>query len=61
MRTTTHPGLDGEPIHRDYDATASRHLTRMLLNTMVGLRLPARAGDGPDRLHRVIDATIDSL
>ncbi|MEU9520255.1 TetR/AcrR family transcriptional regulator [Streptomyces sp. NPDC048224] len=33
----------------------------MLLNTVVGLRLMARVAEGPDRLVRVIDATVDSL
>ncbi|MEV4036301.1 TetR/AcrR family transcriptional regulator [Streptomyces umbrinus] len=36
-------------------------LGSLLLNTMVGLRLLARIDAGPDRLYRVIDATIDSL
>ncbi|MGW5784680.1 TetR/AcrR family transcriptional regulator [Streptomyces sp. NPDC003757] len=33
----------------------------VLLNTVVGLRLMARVAEGPDRLVRVIDATVDSL
>ncbi|MGW1024249.1 TetR/AcrR family transcriptional regulator [Streptomyces sp. NPDC002577] len=36
-------------------------LGSLLLSAMVGLRLLARIEDGPDRLHRVIDATIDAL
>ncbi|MER5802167.1 TetR/AcrR family transcriptional regulator [Streptomyces mirabilis] len=45
-------------IDLDRDPVA---LGSLLLNTMVGLRLLARIEEGPDRLHRVIDATIDSL
>ncbi|MCX5401303.1 TetR/AcrR family transcriptional regulator [Streptomyces sp. NBC_00102] len=33
----------------------------LLLNTVVGLRLMARVAETPDRLVRVIDATVDSL
>ncbi|MEV4437435.1 TetR/AcrR family transcriptional regulator [Streptomyces sp. NPDC049577] len=33
----------------------------LLLNTVVGLRLMARVAESPDRLVRVIDATVDSL
>jgi TetR/AcrR family transcriptional repressor of nem operon len=51
-------GQGSGEIAADRDPAA---LASMLLNTMVGLRLLARAGDGPERLHRVIDATIDSL
>ena len=36
-------------------------LSSMLLNTAVGLRLMARIAEGPERLGRVIDSTIDSL
>ncbi|GAA4889806.1 TetR/AcrR family transcriptional regulator [Streptomyces coeruleoprunus] len=36
-------------------------LGSLLLNTVVGLRLLARVAEGPDRLVRVIDATVDSL
>ncbi|MCX4544891.1 TetR/AcrR family transcriptional regulator [Streptomyces sp. NBC_01565] len=36
-------------------------LGSMLLNTVVGLRLMARVAEGPGRLTRVIDATVDSL
>lgn len=33
----------------------------LLLTTVVGLRLMARVVEGPERLSRVIDATVDSL
>jgi TetR/AcrR family transcriptional repressor of nem operon len=33
----------------------------MLMNTVVGMRLVSRVAQGPDRLTRVIDATVDSL
>ncbi|MFF4696763.1 TetR/AcrR family transcriptional regulator [Streptomyces chattanoogensis] len=33
----------------------------LLLNAVVGLRLMARIAEGPDRLSRVIDATVDVL
>ncbi|MCX5192560.1 TetR/AcrR family transcriptional regulator [Streptomyces sp. NBC_00249] len=36
-------------------------LASMLLGTLVGLRLLARVAEGPERLSRVIDATVDSL
>ncbi|NEB08736.1 helix-turn-helix transcriptional regulator [Streptomyces coelicoflavus] len=36
-------------------------LGSMLMNTVVGMRLVARVAQGPDRLTRVIDATVDSL
>ncbi|MFC9969846.1 TetR/AcrR family transcriptional regulator [Spirillospora sp. NPDC127200] len=39
----------------------ARALGSLLLNTVVGLRLLARAAEGPDRLHRVVDAVLDSL
>lgn len=33
----------------------------LLVTTVVGLRLMARVVEGPERLHRAIDATVDSL
>ncbi|KPI20470.1 transcriptional regulator, TetR family [Actinobacteria bacterium OK074] len=36
-------------------------LGSLLLNTVVGMRLMARVAEGPERLTRVIDATIDSF
>ncbi|MER0446965.1 TetR/AcrR family transcriptional regulator [Streptomyces sp. Edi4] len=36
-------------------------LGSMLLNTIIGLRLIARVAEGPGRLARVIDATLDSF
>ncbi|MEU3527697.1 TetR/AcrR family transcriptional regulator [Streptomyces sp. NPDC038707] len=36
-------------------------LGSLLLNTVVGLRLMARIAESPDRLVRVIDATVESL
>ncbi|OSC57248.1 TetR family transcriptional regulator [Streptomyces sp. 4F] len=36
-------------------------LGSMLMNTVVGMRLVSRVAQGPDRLTRVIDATVDSL
>jgi TetR/AcrR family transcriptional repressor of nem operon len=45
-------------IARDRDPRA---LASMLLNAMVGLPLTARLAEGPERLTRVIDATVDSL
>lgn len=36
-------------------------LASLLMNTVVGMRLVARVAEGPERLARVIDATIDSL
>ncbi|MFE7276768.1 MULTISPECIES: TetR/AcrR family transcriptional regulator [Streptomyces] len=41
---------------RDPEALGS-----LLLNSVVGLRILARVADGPDRLSRVIDATVDAL
>ncbi|MFG2138755.1 TetR/AcrR family transcriptional regulator [Streptomyces sp. NPDC048650] len=45
-------------IAPDRDARA---VGSLLLNTIVGLRLLARVEGGPDRLARVIDATVDIL
>lgn len=36
-------------------------LGSMLMNTVVGMRIVARVAEGPERLARVIDATIDAL
>ncbi|TCJ38076.1 TetR/AcrR family transcriptional regulator [Parafrankia sp. BMG5.11] len=33
----------------------------LLLNTVIGLRVMARVAEGPDRLARVVDATVDAL
>ncbi|MEV5567998.1 TetR/AcrR family transcriptional regulator [Streptomyces sp. NPDC052196] len=45
-------------IATDRDPAA---LGSMLLNTIIGLRLIARVAEGPGRLARVIDATLDSF
>lgn len=42
----------------DQDARA---VGSLLLNTVIGLRLMARVSEGPERLSRVIDATVDGL
>lgn len=39
----------------------ARAVGSLLLTTVVGLRLMARVVEGPERLSRVIDATVDSL
>ncbi|WP_367047593.1 TetR/AcrR family transcriptional regulator [Streptomyces sp. Je 1-332] len=39
----------------------ARAIGSQLLATVVGLRLMARVAEGPERLGRVIDATVDSL
>ncbi|MEV6750912.1 TetR/AcrR family transcriptional regulator [Streptomyces sp. NPDC051214] len=39
----------------------ARAIGSLLVTTVVGLRLMARVVEGPERLTRVIDATIDSL
>ena len=39
----------------------ARAVGSLLLTTVVGLRLMARVAEGPERLSRVIDATVDSL
>lgn len=39
----------------------ARAIGSLLITTVVGLRLMARVVEGPERLARVIDATIDSL
>ncbi|GAA2065219.1 TetR/AcrR family transcriptional regulator [Streptomyces albiaxialis] len=36
-------------------------LGSLLMNTVVGMRIVARVAEGPERLDRVIDATLDSL
>ncbi|MGH3240845.1 MAG: TetR/AcrR family transcriptional regulator [Spirillospora sp.] len=36
-------------------------LGSLLMNTVVGMRVVARVTEGPDRLGRVIDATLDTL
>lgn len=47
----------GEIAHeRDPAALGS-----LLANTVVGMRLVARVTEGPDRLDRVVDATLDAL
>ncbi|MCX4669239.1 TetR/AcrR family transcriptional regulator [Streptomyces sp. NBC_01381] len=42
-------------------ARDARGAGSLLLTTVVGLRLMARVAEGPDRLSRVIDATVDAL
>ncbi|MFI6090957.1 TetR/AcrR family transcriptional regulator [Streptomyces sp. NPDC051218] len=42
-------------------ARDARAVGSLLLATVVGLRLMARIAEGPERLGRVIDATVDSL
>ncbi|MGW7268950.1 TetR/AcrR family transcriptional regulator [Streptomyces sp. NPDC054864] len=42
-------------------ARDARAVGSQLLATVVGLRLMARVAEGPERLGRVIDATVDSL
>lgn len=44
------------PPGRDAAALGS-----LLMNTVVGMRIVARVAEGPERLSRVIDATLDSL
>ncbi|MGW5865160.1 TetR/AcrR family transcriptional regulator [Streptomyces sp. NPDC055239] len=39
----------------------ARAVGSLLLTTVVGLRLMGRVAEGPERLSRVIDATVDSL
>ncbi|MFB9838262.1 hypothetical protein [Actinoallomurus acaciae] len=38
-----------------------RALASLLLNTVVGMRVIAKSTDTPDRLHRTVDALLDSL
>ncbi|MGK5552402.1 TetR/AcrR family transcriptional regulator [Actinomadura kijaniata] len=42
-------------------ARDARALGSLLLATLVGMRLLARAAEGPERLTRVVDAVLDSL
>ncbi|MER5256041.1 MULTISPECIES: TetR/AcrR family transcriptional regulator [unclassified Streptomyces] len=42
-------------------ARDARAVGSLLLTTVVGLRLMARVVEGPERLSRVIEATVDSL
>ncbi|UFR00534.1 TetR/AcrR family transcriptional regulator [Streptomyces sp. Go40/10] len=58
FRALIEEGQRSGDIAPDRDAAA---LGSLLLNTVVGLRLMARVAEGPDRLVRVIDATVDSL
>ncbi|MFE9707099.1 TetR/AcrR family transcriptional regulator [Streptomyces sp. NPDC005930] len=58
FRALIEEGRRSGEIAPDRDPAA---LGSMLLNTVVGLRLMARVAEGPDRLVRVIDATVDSL
>ncbi|MFG3247894.1 TetR/AcrR family transcriptional regulator [Streptomyces sp. NPDC048187] len=58
FRALIEEGRRSGEIAPDRDPVA---LASMLLNTVVGLRLMARVAEGPDRLVRVIDATVDSL
>ncbi|MEO3786004.1 TetR/AcrR family transcriptional regulator [Actinocorallia sp. B10E7] len=58
FRALVGEGQRSGEISPDRDARA---LASMLLSTGVGLRLLARVATGPDRLDRVIEATIDSL
>ncbi|MCX5380585.1 TetR/AcrR family transcriptional regulator [Streptomyces sp. NBC_00091] len=39
----------------------ARAVASMLLSTLIGLRLLGRLAEGPERLDRVVDATLDSL
>jgi len=58
FRALIEEGQRSGEIAPDRDPAA---LGSLLLNTVVGLRLLARVEVGPDRLARVIDATVDSL
>ncbi|MEU2678587.1 TetR/AcrR family transcriptional regulator [Streptomyces sp. NPDC007107] len=58
FRTLIEEGQRRGEIAADRDPAA---LGSLLLNTTIGMRLIARVAEGPDRLSRVIDATIDSL
>ncbi|PNE36877.1 TetR/AcrR family transcriptional regulator [Streptomyces noursei] len=58
FRALIEEGQRAGEVASDRDARA---IGSQLLATAVGLRLLARVAEGPDRLSRVIDATIDSL
>jgi TetR/AcrR family transcriptional regulator, transcriptional repressor for nem operon len=58
FRALIEEGQRAGEIAPDRDAHA---IGSLLLNTLVGLRLMARIAEGPDRLSRVIDATVDAL
>ncbi|MFJ6076066.1 TetR/AcrR family transcriptional regulator [Streptomyces sp. NPDC093065] len=58
FRALIEEGLRSGEIAPGRDPAA---LGSMLLNTVVGLRLMARVAESPDRLVRVIDATLDCL
>lgn len=58
FRALIEEGQRSGEIAPDRDPAA---MGSLLLNTMMGMQLLARVEEGPDRLHRVIDAAIDSL
>ncbi|WP_406437333.1 TetR/AcrR family transcriptional regulator [Streptomyces sp. NBC_01613] len=58
FRALVEEGQRAGEIDPGRDAKA---LASLLLNTVNGMRLAARVDSGPDRLRRVIDATIDLL
>ncbi|RKN43207.1 TetR/AcrR family transcriptional regulator [Streptomyces hoynatensis] len=58
FRALVEEGQRSGEIAAGRDAAA---LGSLLTNTVVGMRILARVADGPDRLHRVIDAVVDSL
>lgn len=58
FRALMEEGQRSGEIAKDRDA---RDLGSLLLNTIVGMRLLARTAEGPERLHRVVNAIVGSL
>jgi TetR/AcrR family transcriptional regulator, transcriptional repressor for nem operon len=53
-----------EAGQRSGEIDPSRDATRMaslLVNTVVGIRVMAKTADGPDQLHRIVNAVIETL
>ncbi len=53
--------LDGQRAGEIEPGRDPAALASLLTNTVAGMRVVARVAEGSDRLHRVVDATIDAL
>jgi TetR/AcrR family transcriptional repressor of nem operon len=58
FRALIHEGQRAGEIDPGRDPAA---LGSLLMNTVVGMRIVARVAEGPERLTRVIDATIEAI